>query len=296
MPLNFIFDEQSSCTYPGTLYIVATPIGHMEDITIRGLKILNQVEWIAAEDTRETQKLLKYYHIKTPLISCHDHNEIQCAEKIISRLKTGNAIALVSDAGTPTISDPGFRVVSLAIKANISVVPIPGVSAAMTALSVSGLPSDTFVFQGFLPKKAGKREKILNQLAIESRTLIFYESPRRIETLLDHLIQILGNREAMLGRELTKKYEECIRGKLSDIKTWSAEQKAVRGECTLLVSGHTLKSQENNFDLIQHIQSYLENHADRPMSQSVKDMVTMFGESRKKIYDIALQIKTKTMD
>ncbi|KPA15953.1 tetrapyrrole methylase [Candidatus Magnetomorum sp. HK-1] len=294
MPLNFIVNDSSHNLVPGTLYIVATPIGNMEDVTIRSLKVLDQVDLIAAEDTRETQKLLKHYHISTPLMACHDHNEVQCAEKIILHLKNGDTIALVSDAGTPTVSDPGYRVVSMAVHENIEVVPIPGPSAVMTALSVSALPSDTFVFQGFLPKKHGKKRKILSQLSLESRTLIFYESPRRIESLLDDLIQSLGDREAMLGRELTKSYEECIRGKLSHIKECLCQKKTVKGECTLLVSGYDPKNQGDDDDeLKQKIQKYLEEHSDIPMSQSVKNMVALYGVARKKIYEISLALKNK---
>jgi len=287
MPLNVTFN-QKSCICPETLYIVATPIGHLEDITIRALNVLDQVNLIAAEDTRETQKLLKYYHIQTPLMSCHDHNETFCSEKLISRLASGQSIALVSDAGTPTISDPGYRVVSLAIEANFTVIPVPGPSAAMTALSVSGLPSDSFVFQGFLPKKTGKREKILKQLAFSPKTLIFYESPKRIENLIDSLMHLFGNRKAMLGRELTKQYEECIRGQLSDIKEWASRKNTIKGECTLLISGYEQESLTSE-DLSKKIEDYLNNHTEQPMSQSVKEMTALFGESRKNIYTIALK-------
>jgi 16S rRNA (cytidine1402-2'-O)-methyltransferase len=260
----------------------------MEDITIRALKVLNQVNLIAAEDTRETQKLLRYYQIQTPLMSCHDHNETFCAEKIMSHLQKGYAIALVSDAGTPMISDPGYRVVSMAIESKLPVVPIPGPSAAMAALSVSGLPTDSFIFQGFLPKKSGKREKILNQLAFESRTLIFFESPKRIGILIDHLIHILGDRKAMLGRELTKHYEECVSGHLTDIQKWRLQKNQVKGECTLLVAGYENNKQAVNIDLRSQISHYIKKHTDQPLSQSVKEMVVLFGKSRKTIYDIAL--------
>jgi len=294
MPLNLVLNNSSESLKPETLYIVATPIGNIEDISIRSLKVLDQVDLIAAEDTRETQKLLKHYNISTSLIACHDHNETQCAEKLITQLKKGATIALVSDAGTPTVSDPGYRVVLKAINENIKIVPIPGASAAITALSVSGLPSDSFVFQGFLPKKQGKKLKILSQLSLEPRTIIFYESPKRIISLLEELIKILGDREAMLGRELTKLYEECIRGKLSHIRECICNKKTIKGECTLLVSGYDPKSKTyDNKELRQKIKKYLEENDDLPMSQCVKNIVTLYGASRKKVYDISLDIKNE---
>jgi len=285
----------SLATVPGTLYVVATPIGHMEDITIRALKILSQVELIAAEDTRQTQKLLKYHEISTPLFACHDHNESQCAEKIIKLLKTEKAVALVSDAGTPTVSDPGYRVVSMAIQAEMPVVPVPGVSAAMTALCVSGFPTDSFIFQGFLPKKQGKRNQVLKQLMNETRTLIFYESPKRIIALLEALHQNLGDRPAMLGRELTKSYEECIRGKLSEIIEIMHQKKAVKGECTLLVAGYTGTKGMDDTDLYHQVKIYLGENKELPLSQCVKDMVALLDEPRKKIYRIALEINNRNL-
>jgi len=289
MSLNFKWN--APCVVPKTLYIVATPIGHMEDMTIRAIKTLKQVDLIAAEDTRETQKLLKHYLIKTPMIACHDHNESECAKTIIKKLTNGKAIALVSDAGTPTISDPGYSVVSMVIQEGLSVVPVPGVSALMTALCVSGLPTDAFVFQGFLPKKQGKRQKILKQLSVETGTLAFYESPKRIISLLEDVLNIFGDRPAMIGRELTKPYEECIRGKLTAILRMILQKKAIKGEFTLLVGGCNTKHDFDQKNLHQQIADFLNDHKDLPLSQNVKTLVKLLGESRKKIYDIALQIK-----
>jgi 16S rRNA (cytidine1402-2'-O)-methyltransferase len=263
----------------------------MEDMTIRAIKTLKQVDLIAAEDTRETQKLLKHYLIKTPMIACHDHNESECAKTIIKKLTNGKAIALVSDAGTPTISDPGYSVVSMVIQEGLSVVPVPGVSALMTALCVSGLPTDAFVFQGFLPKKQGKRQKILKQLSVETGTLAFYESPKRIISLLEDVLNIFGDRPAMIGRELTKPYEECIRGKLTAILRMILQKKAIKGEFTLLVGGCNTKHDFDQKNLHQQIADFLNDHKDLPLSQNVKTLVKLLGESRKKIYDIALQIK-----
>jgi 16S rRNA (cytidine1402-2'-O)-methyltransferase len=289
--MSFSFNWDDSCVIPKSLYVVATPIGHIEDITIRALKVLNHVDLIAAEDTRETQKLLKHYMIHTPMIACHDHNESQCAETIIKQLQSGKSIALVSDAGTPTISDPGYSVVSMALKANISVIPIPGVSAVLTALCVSGLPTDVFVFRGFLPKKQGKRQKILKQLSVESGTLVFYESPKRIISLLDDMMQHFGDRPAMIGRELTKPYEEFIRGKLSIIQKAILQKKAIKGELTLLVGGCETNYCFDNVNLHQQIANFLNDHEELPLSQNVKTMVKLLGVSKKKIYDIALKIK-----
>jgi len=289
--MTLSFNLSDNCIIPKALYVVATPIGHAEDITIRALKVLSQVDLIAAEDTRETRKLLTHYAIDTPMISCHDHNEPQCAESIISQLKNGKAIALVSDAGTPVISDPGYSVVSMVIEAGFSVIPIPGVSAVMAALCVSGLPSDAFVFQGFLPKKQGKRQKILKQLSVETATLIFYESPKRIVSLLEETIQYFGDRPAMIGRELTKPYEECIRGHLTTIHNAILQKKTVKGEFTLLVSGCKSKHDFDNNSLYQQVGNFLKDNDNLPLSQNVKTMVKLWGVSRKKIYDIALKIK-----
>jgi 16S rRNA (cytidine1402-2'-O)-methyltransferase len=263
----------------------------MEDMTIRAIKILKQVDLIAAEDTRETQKLLKHYQIHTPMLACHDHNESECAKTIIKKLMNGKTIALVSDAGTPSISDPGYRVVSMVIKQGLSVVPVPGVSALMTALCVSGLPTDAFVFQGFLPKKQGKRQKILKQLSLETGTLAFYESPKRIISLLEDVLKIFGDRPAMIGRELTKPYEECIRGNLTSILRILLQKKAIKGEFTLLVGGCNTKHDFDKESLHQQIADFLNDHKELPLSQNVKTLVKLLGESRKKIYDIALQIK-----
>jgi len=289
MSLNINLSD--SCVIPKTLYIVATPIGHMEDITIRALKVLNQVDLIAAEDTRETRKILKHYLIETPMIACHDHNEYQCAETIITSLKNGKTIAVVSDAGTPTISDPGYSVVSMVIKEGYSVIPIPGASAVLASMCVSGLPTDSFVFQGFLPKKQGKRQKILKKLSVEEKTLVFYESPKRIVSLLEELITQFGDRPAMIGRELTKPYEECFRGLLSTIQNDIHKKNAIKGEFTLLVGGCKKKHTLDNDTLHQQIANYMDDHNDLPLSQNVKNMVKLLGVSRKIIYDIALKIK-----
>ncbi|ETR72056.1 MAG: 16S rRNA (cytidine1402-2'-O)-methyltransferase [Candidatus Magnetoglobus multicellularis str. Araruama] len=279
-------ENTDSSVVPKTLYVVATPIGNIEDITIRALKVLNQVDYIACEDTREIQKLLNHYHIKKPLITCHDHNESQCAETIIAHLENSKSIALVSDAGTPTVSDPGFRVVSIAIESEISVKPIPGVSAAMAALCVSGLPTDTFVFQGFLPKKQGKRQKLLKQLSMETKTIVLYESPKRVATLINEMVQHFGDRQAMLGRELTKPYEECIRGKLSAIHAVLVQKKAIKGEFTVLVAGYSNNKVTDDASLVIQVEKYLNAHNNQSLSHNVKKIGDIAGGiAEKNLYD-----------
>jgi len=224
----------------GILYIVSTPIGNLEDITLRALRILKEVDLIAAEDTRHTGLLLKHFAIQKPLTSYFEGNELKKREWILSRLKQGDRIALVSDAGTPGISDPGFRLIQTVIENQIPIVPIPGPSAVITALSVSGLPTDAFMFKGFLPHKPKKRRDLLNQLEEIKETLIFYESPHRIVETLKDILEILGDREIVLTRELTKVYEEILRGKVSEIQNRIGERK-LKGEITLVIEGKTRK-------------------------------------------------------
>ena len=230
----------SSITANGTLYIVSTPIGNREDITLRALRILKEVDLIAAEDTRHTGLLIRHFGIQTPLTSYFEGNELKKKEFILSKLKQGNQIALVSDAGTPGISDPGFRLIQLAIENGISVIPIPGPSAVITALSVSGLPTDAFLFKGFLPHKSKKKRDWLQQLEEVKETLIFYESPHRLSETLKDICDIFGDREMVLTRELTKIYEEVLRGKVSEIQAEIGERK-LKGEITLVISGKTRK-------------------------------------------------------
>ena len=220
---------------PGILYIVATPIGNLEDITLRALRVLKEVDVVAAEDTRHTQILLNHHDIHTPLTSYHEHNEKTKSQELVARLEQGQNIALVSDAGTPAISDPGFRLVVQAIRAGLRIIPIPGVSALTAVLSASGLPTDRFVFEGFLPAKKSQRREKLQTLRDENRTLIFYEAPHRLKQALDDIYELLGNREAVLAREVSKIHEEFLRGPVSElVRTLGGE---IRGEVTLIISG-----------------------------------------------------------
>jgi len=220
----------------GKLYIVATPIGNLEDITLRALRVLKDVDFIAAEDTRQTRKLLAHYGIATPLASYYDQIEAAKAPLLVKQLKSGKNIALVSDAGTPTLSDPGLRLVREAVRAAVPVVPIPGASALTAVLSASGLPTDRFAFEGFLPAKRRERRERLLRLRGDERTLIFYEAPHRLKETLEDMQEILGDREAVLGREVTKIYEEFLRGRLSEAIGAIGGQQP-RGEIALVVSG-----------------------------------------------------------
>jgi 16S rRNA (cytidine1402-2'-O)-methyltransferase len=225
----------------GTLYIVSTPIGNMEDITLRALRILKEVDLIAAEDTRRTGLLLKHFGIQASLTSYFEGNELKKRDFILAKLKEGKKVALVSDAGTPGVSDPGFRLIQLAIENQLPIIPVPGSSAVITALSVSGLPTDAFLFKGFLPHKSKKRRDLLQELEDVRETIIFYESPHRISETLRDILEILGDRETVLTRELTKVYEEIIRGKVSEILNQVGDR-TLKGEITLVISGRTRKA------------------------------------------------------
>ena len=220
----------------GTLFIVATPIGNLEDITQRALRVLREADLIACEDTRHTRKLLSRFDISTATISYHEHNEDARAEELCALLSAGKSIALVSDAGTPLINDPGFRIVNAAIAHGISVVPIPGPAALTTALSASGLATDQFLFAGFLPARAGARRAKLSELRAVRATLVFYEAPHRIKAALKDALEILGDRDAVVARELTKLHEEFARGTLSKLLERFVTMDA-RGELVLIISG-----------------------------------------------------------
>ena len=223
----------------GTLYVVATPIGNLDDISARALRVLAEVALVAAEDTRHSARLLQHFGIATPLQACHEHNEREQGGRFIARLQAGDDVALISDAGTPLISDPGYHLVRQARAAGIRVVPIPGACALVAALSAAGLPSDKFIFEGFLPARMGARRARLERLREEPRTLIFYEAPHRILECLEDLQAIFGvERQAVLGRELTKTFETLKDLPLGELCAWvAADSNQQRGECVLLVAG-----------------------------------------------------------
>ena len=221
----------------GTLHVVATPLGNLEDITLRAVRVLREVSLIACEDTRRTAVLLRAHGITTAATSYFEHNERWKGERILAALRAGRDVALVSDAGTPGVSDPGYRLVRDARAAGIPVVPVPGPSAAIAALSVSGLPTDRFLFVGFLPAKSAARRKALEDLAAVRETLVFYESPVRVVAALTDMAEILGAREAFLCREATKLHEEYVRGSLTELREILAARASVKGEVVLVVSG-----------------------------------------------------------
>jgi len=219
------------------LYIVSTPIGNLEDITLRALRILGSVDLIAAEDTRHTRKLLTHHGISRPLLSYHDHNEVGQAPRLLALLQEGKSIALVTDAGTPGIADPAYHLLQTLLPHAISIVPIPGPTAALAALAVSGLPMDRFVFEGFLPVKSGRRRQRLETLAEETRTIVLYESPHRLLRLLQELVTHFGaERRLVVARELTKHFEEVVRGTTSTLLE-TFQTRAIRGEFTLVIAG-----------------------------------------------------------
>ncbi len=283
MPLNLTLDNSKNIIEKSVLYVVATPIGNLEDITIRSIRVLSGVDVIAAEDTRTTGKLLSFYNITTRLMSYHEHNEQGRSKDLITRLKKGESIALVSDAGTPSVSDPGFRLVKAASKEGIRVVPVPGVSAAIAALCAAGLPTDSFVFAGFPPRKKGRRLEFLNSLSEEKRTIIFYESPKRIVKFVGEIIEAFGSRPAVLGREMTKLHEEFVRGSLVEILEILESRINVKGECTLVVSGKEKK--EVSIDSItSEICDRLKDPDVKP-SGLAKELAAKYSIQKSKIYE-----------
>ena len=226
-----------STAVPGTLYVVATPIGNLEDITLRALHILESVDTIAAEDTRRTRHLLTHYGISRPLISYHDHNKVRQAPRILARLQQGQSVALVTDAGTPGIADPAYYLLQCLLAHDMPIIPIPGPTAVTAALSAAGLPTDRFVFEGFLPIKAGRRRQRLEYLGHESRTIVLYESPHRLLKLLQEIVTHLGaERRIVIARELTKRFEEIRRGTAAALLE-ELQHQTMRGEYTVLIAG-----------------------------------------------------------
>jgi 16S rRNA (cytidine1402-2'-O)-methyltransferase len=266
---------------PGTLYLVATPIGNLEDITLRALRVLREeANLIACEDTRQTRKLLDHYDIRKPLISYHEHNESTRAPDLIKNLLGGETVALVSDAGTPLISDPGYRLVALAIKEQITVVPVPGVSAVMAALSASGLGTDEFRFKGFLPQKRAARRHFLETLQTETATVIVYESPHRILETLEDFSSILPQRPLVLARELTKVHEEFLRGSAEEILEILKSRMAVKGEITLLIGKGNGEQQEG--DPVYEVTRLQSSGIER--MEAIKTVARRFGLGKREIY------------
>ncbi|MEN2766738.1 16S rRNA (cytidine(1402)-2'-O)-methyltransferase [Ornithinibacillus xuwenensis] len=247
----------------GSLYVVPTPIGNLEDITYRALTILKTASVIAAEDTRNTKKLLNHFEISTPLLSYHEHNKMEREKQLLEKLSNGELIAIVSDAGMPAISDPGYEIVEAAIQNNYAVIVLPGANAALCALVGSGLPSKEFLFYGFLPRKKKEKEAELKRLGMQKATLLFYESPYRIKETLKDIQQHLGNRQATIAREITKRFEEYVRGTVGELIEW-AEAQELKGEFCLVVEGTSEESHIEteawwtNLAIREHVMYYIE--------------------------------------
>lgn len=272
------------------LYLVGTPIGNLEDITLRALRILQEADLIAAEDTRHTGKLLHHFQIPTPQISYHQHNEQQKIPQLLEKLQAGQSIALVTDAGMPGISDPGYLLVAACVAAEIPVAPIPGPTAVITGLSASGLPSDRFVFEGFLPVKGADRQQRLQAIAREPRTIIFYESPHRLRKTLVELAQVLEpERAIVLGRELTKLHEEFWRGTVADAIAHS-QQKEPQGEYTVILAGAAIAP-------IQHSDESLKSELAKMLAQGLsrseasKQLAALTAIGKRHIYQLALEME-----
>lgn len=273
---------------PRTLYIVATPIGNLEDMTFRAVRILQNVDLIAAEDTRHTGKLLQYFQVKTPQISYHEHNRTSRIPELLDRLSNGSAIALVSDAGMPGISDPGYELVKACVEVGITVVPIPGATAAVAALSASGLPTDKFVFEGFLAAKSNQRRQRLSELQQETRTLIFYESPHRLRAMLEDVSSCLGEREIVLARELTKLHEEFWRGTVEDAIAYY-QNRDPQGEYTVIIAGAIPEVKEITPAEIQAELTQLLQQGISP-SQASREVAKRLSLSRRDVYSLALSL------
>jgi 16S rRNA (cytidine1402-2'-O)-methyltransferase len=274
---------------PGTLYVVATPIGNLADLTPRAREVLASVALIAAEDTRHTRQLLLSCGIGTALTSLHEHNEAQKSGQLVARLARGDSIALVSDAGTPLVSDPGFDLVAAARSAGIAVVAIPGACAAIAALSVAGLPTDRFVFEGFLPAKTSARSERLEQLAREERTLIFYEAPHRLAEALRDMTRIFGaERDASISRELTKRFETTYSGTLAQLSEAAARDSDMsRGELVIVVSGAPATNTARELDSDALLRALLDELSP---SQAAKVAAHVTGLKRSDLYDAALRM------
>ncbi|MCJ7659042.1 MAG: 16S rRNA (cytidine(1402)-2'-O)-methyltransferase [Anaerolineales bacterium] len=272
----------------GTLYLVATPIGNLEDISARALRILRESSIIAAEDTRHTHKLLQHYGIQTDLTSYHEHSKPQKLSRLMSDLETGD-VALVSDAGTPGLNDPGYELVRAALENGHNVSPIPGPNAPIAALVASGLPTDTFLYLGYLPKKSSERRRLLAQVADQPHTLIFLETPHRLLVALEELQENLGDRQIAAARELTKLYEEIFRGTISETHAHFMEKKP-RGEFTLVVSGHTLSEERWS---IERLHAALDEACSQglPPSQVSSQIASESGWPRREIYQMLTKLR-----
>ena len=273
----------------GTLYVVATPIGNLEDITLRALRILKEVDLIAAEDTRHTRKLLSHYGITTSLTSYYDHIETKKAPALIDKIQAGQSIALVSDAGTPGIADPGYRLVQGAWEAGIQVVPLPGPSMLTALLSIGGLPTDQCLFRGFLPAKKGQRRNALQRLQAAPHTIVVFESPHRLHETLADMRDIFGDRQVVIGRELTKMFEEVLRGTLSELQTRLYERE-IKGEVALLVAGCSAEEAPIDEQAVREEISILDSEG-LPLKEIARIMSERHGLPKREVYALGVRIK-----
>lgn len=273
--------------HKGILYLVPTPIGNLEDMSFRAIRILKEADLIAAEDTRNTRKLCNYFEIDTPVVSYHEHNKESSGEKLIQKILQGLKVALVSDAGMPAISDPGYELVTAAISEQVTVVPLPGANAALTSLIASGISCQPFYFYGFLNRNKKEKRNELESLKKQSATLIFYESPHRLKETLAIMLDVLGNRNMAICRELTKKYEEFIRGSLEEIIAWS-EKDEIRGEFCLIVDGNFLQEEEETswwelLSLEEHVNHYI-NANNISSKEAIKQTAKDRGINKREVY------------
>jgi len=266
---------------PGLLYLIATPIGNLEDITHRAVRLLRESALIACEDTRQTRKLLDHFDIRKPTVSYHEHNEAERTAELVERLRAGETIALVSDAGMPLVSDPGYRLVRAAIESGVAVVPVPGPSASLAALAASGLPTDAFHFGGFLSPKTGPRARLLESLAHEQATLIFYEAPHRLLESLDAIEAALGPRPVVVARELTKIHEEFLRGTAAEIRAQLAARDAVKGEITILI-GKAEAPPPDDTPLPEAVDALVRDGI--PRMDAIKQVARRRGLSKREVY------------
>jgi 16S rRNA (cytidine1402-2'-O)-methyltransferase len=273
---------------PALLYLVATPIGNLEDITYRAVRVLRESDVIACEDTRQTRKLLDHFEIRKPVISYHEHNELERTAELILRLQAGESVALVSDAGMPLVSDPGYRLVRAAIENGIAVQPVPGPSASLAALAASGLPTDAFHFAGFLPPKGGPRARLLESLAEEHATLIFYEAPHRLLEALEAIETVLGPRQVVVARELTKIHEEFLRGTAAEIRAQLSSRDAIKGEITILVAKAEAPPPDET-PVAEAVEALVNGGVGR--MDAIKQVARRRGLSKREVYDQVLKEK-----
>ena len=286
---TFTIEVPLKSLQPG-LYLISTPIGNLEDITLRALNVLRMVHVVACEDTRVLRKLLGHYGIKVQTALYHDHNADQQIPKIIERIQNGEAVGLVSDAGTPMVSDPGYKLVRECINAGVMVTAIPGATAAITGLSLSGMPTDQFLFAGFMPTKKGQMKKKMEEIKATPSSKVFYESPRRLVRFFEAALDVFGDCDAAVARELTKMFEEVRRGKISELLEQYKNEDAPKGEAVIIIGPGAVQSEWSNEDVIDALKKSM---ASSSLKDSVKQVTNLTGWKKKEIYQMALDIASE---